>query len=86
MPENDLTDPISNELAMDRKTFLSKLGRFSIFVGLMSLGSFLFVRNTCGARDLSGDSQRTCQGCGQLKTCGDTLAKEHRRKNQPEQG
>lgn len=70
---------IGTDTIMDRKTFLKKLGRFSLLVSLIGLGRFLYKRNTC-AKDGGGQSSPVspCDGCRQISDCTDTKAEKFR--------
>ncbi len=76
-----------NEEQMDRKTFLIKLGRFSIFFSLLGLGTFLFKRNTCTKPEISTTStQSPCKGCEKLDACHETQAETQRNEDRVVKG
>lgn len=78
---------LGNEDPMDRKAFLAKLGRFSIFFSLLGLGSFLFKRNTCTNPEMSKIShQSPCKGCEKLDACSETEAETQRNEDRVVKG
>ena len=80
-------ETLGNDNHIDRKAFLVKLGRFSIFFSLLGLGGFLFKRNTCSNPELcTRTNQSPCKGCDKLEACNETQAETQRRENQVVKG
>ena len=57
---------------ISRKTFLKKLGRFSLFAGLSGLCGKLLIQSNMVNNSETGlncDLNYTCYDCRQIKTC-----------------